>query len=150
MKKILKYTGITIGAITAVGLLFVTVGFMPKSTDQIEQLAAQFQPDASWKLESESIEPGRFICLNGHCDQLRKVWSLPQPQQPLTREGFEEMAKLGSQSIPLEESCFVNPYNGAASDASCSARLRSGGYDATVEYSNHTAQSPQMILNIQR
>lgn len=69
---------ISVAVIVLLPVLFLVVGFWPGSTARIEAVADQFQPGDGWVLESETVNPPRFICLQADCNTMSRSWSLGQ------------------------------------------------------------------------
>lgn len=45
----------------------------------VTQEANKFQPDISWKLVYEDVEPFRYVCVDGKCPSIHRSWERSNP-----------------------------------------------------------------------
>lgn len=96
---------ISLGIILALGGLFyyVFIRNIAGSTQPILGVANRVKVPEDWKLESEQIEPPRFICLGDvKCPSLQRTWRTPQEVSLTELQALSSSANL---SLSPENSC---------------------------------------------
>ncbi|RYF28860.1 MAG: hypothetical protein EOO17_03780 [Chloroflexi bacterium] len=111
------------------------------STKDIVAVADQFQPDPSWKLESETINPPQIICIDSVCPQVVRSWRINY----LTDQDILQIAKSYGGALKRDHECTPSAMGGLV--AICS-------FESTVDMYNvrfsilqdKESQSSTMIL----
>lgn len=99
-KKLLVRVLIVLGVLVAFILfLFLYEG----STKPILSVADKFQPDPSWELVGESVEPPRFVCLNSvRCPSVSRVWNTGEL---VGKDEFKQILASSGLNFPIDGDC---------------------------------------------
>lgn len=107
MKKYIqqnKRVVITLAAVPVIVIIGFLFGLLyTGSTKEIVAVADQFQPDPSWKLESETITPPRIICIDSVCPQVFRSWSLKSDSSSI--DDIKSKLRVFGNNISSEYSC---------------------------------------------
>ena len=105
------------------------------SSKEIEAVANQFKPDASWELISERITPPMTFCLDSvECPSIARRW---KTETLLTRSEFVETLHRAGWNFEVEGSCVLdNPNRYGDSIGVCSASGVIESYEISVEVSS--------------
>lgn len=117
------------------------------STEPIEKVADQLKVDPSWKIESETIEPPRIICLGDNaCPSLHKIWN---PGKYMTKVELEDVLRKSHWNLPVRGSCEPSP-DTIGMGTVCTARGQIDNYDVSmvVRASQENSRETQLILLI--
>lgn len=131
MKKTVRILLITIASLMALGALFFVVVAWPGSTKKIERIADQFQPDESWQLQSETINPPRILCLMADCGEVHRSW---HKQNYEIRSCREVLAVIGADAEKIYEESVSERREGVV--RYCEVRIEREGEPVVITYYN--------------
>lgn len=146
-----RIAAMVIGGIVLLVVAFAVIGFWPGSTKDIEAVANKFQPGDGWKLESEQIEPPRFICLQADCNTMSRRWAL---EKNITTEEFRDAVKNSPGFAELwrnDIECLANPRVTGGSTM-CEVKGVIDGIPVTLFALGDTGNTydPKVVLRIDR
>lgn len=147
MNKVTRIVVILLSSIAILIVLITVIGFWPGSTKNIESIANRFQPDPSWTLESETINPPRIICLQADCGQIRKVWEIPKVIT--NRQEILSITKDMNAVFKFSDDCLEGLSTGTIG-VSCRASSSIDNHATYIEYIHSSDQKPRIILHIER
>lgn len=94
-------TAATIVVILAV-LIAIFLNNVSGSTKPIKEVADQFQPPTSWKLDYERVTPPRFMCLDGgSCPEIARAWRL----ESTSFKELRDILKQTSWTYEFDDEC---------------------------------------------
>lgn len=128
-KKIL--IGVSIGALLlgAGAFAYLKYNFGAQSTERLEEVANQFQPDPSWELEQEIINPPVRICIDTMCDQLHRRWRVVGIP---TKEAIQQRILEAGWTSQLSGDCKVEGAISGSGSRICETELQVDGYNVNV------------------
>lgn len=96
-------------ALLALLILFITTTafmiFWRGSTKDIEAVAGQFRPPASWKLESQLVRPPAIVCLDGGtCPELSRIWAI---DGRITKQQFTSLIYDAGWQFSVDSECSM-------------------------------------------
>lgn len=147
MNKVTRIVVILLSSIAILLVLITVIGFWPGSTKNIESIANRFQPDPSWTLESETINPPRIICLQADCGKVRKVWNLDKPLP--SEAAFKKQTTMISENMQLSESCIDKAHEERSTPV-CDSQTSIEGYEVRLQYRHFRDSNPILILNVEK
>ena len=121
-------SAIIIGGFIGVAALFGWVMYIG-SSKEIVAVANQFKPDASWKLESESIVPPRTLCIDVECPSVGRVW---KTKNLVSKVELRKQLDKSGWDFPIEDDCLLDPGSWGAALPLCTARGNVDNYDISV------------------
>lgn len=147
MRKSAKIIGFMALGVVVTASLFVLMAGVPLSTKSMESVANSFQPEESWRLESEQITPGKILCLGGKCDNLQRRWVLPAKLK--SQAEFESIAKLSGKSMAIEQECQLDGQS-EEQISFCVAEMVRDGYRVRLYYDSLKDGTSEVQLNVRK
>lgn len=128
-KKILA--GVVAGLLLVVGggYALVEYNFGAQSTDKLVSIANQFQPDESWELVSENLQPPRRACLGGSCNSLTRRWKV---DGLATKEQLQAAINNSGWSMTIEGDCNIASAAAGSGSSVCNSRTDIDGHEVSV------------------
>ena len=123
----LSVTGLA--AVVGTGLAVYYLG--EHGEDDLVRVVDSLQPDASWKLVSENINPDRRVCLSGKCNTISRTW---EKNQPPSKSDYVNMLDKTGWDYELDENCSVDRIEGDGVPR-CDIETVVGEYLVTVKIS---------------
>lgn len=137
---------IIIGVVVLLGGI-VFIFFYQGSTRSILKVADKFQPDESWIMITERVEPPQIICLNSvPCPSLHRAW---ETVDPLAREDLQHFAASSGETLSIEGNCTPLPnVSGGATTCTAKGIINNMRVEINVISSLYDKKDNKVVLSI--